>query len=405
MFKNTCKVTTNNFHIVWKAFLYMFVCGLAVGALGYVTLLPLFQKLQEVGWFGQVNAFFTTMYTSPKEVAESFADTSSMLGSVILNNTHAFWWNYLLFAIVFCVLYNVLHNINIYTIGEVVNSQMSSNIKDGYSNKLVVSLKKSIGYSFVKLLVSIPFWLLGFCFFYFYLLLAKSFLSSILLLSPLLLLWMLLASLHITVLSGVMPCLINEQVSVRKSFGRGFDIIAPMFGRVFSNAFVLVLIMFLVNLVFGVFTLGAALVVTVPCSLVAMSAFQLVTYYTCTRRRYYIAENMIVEPVVRTKGVKVASLQISPAQEQQKPLVYAQSQTAVYQAEMQKLPEPLAPSKVLVHHVKPEIEQMPTYTFAPQPAKQQAPAILYKQALKKAEKPETKETLQKPEKSTKPENK
>lgn len=381
MFKNTCKVITNNFNIVWKIFLYMFICGIAVGALGYVTLLPLFRELSRAGWFSQVDALFTNIYTSPKQVVESFNATSSMFGSVVFHNFSSFWWNYLLFAIVFCVLYNVLHNIGFYTVGAVVNSQMSSNIKDSFSNKLVVSLKHSIGYSFVKLLVSIPFWLLGFGFFYMYLLLAKSFISSILLLSPLLLLWMLLGALHITVLSGVMPAMVNETVSLKKSFARGFEVGAHDFGRIFSNAFVLVLLIFLVNLVFGVFTLGAALVLTVPLSLVAVSIYQLVVYYTCSHRRYYIADNMIVEPVVRKKGVKVATLQIAKPMQEEKPSVCAQSQTAVYQAEMQSLPQPLAPSKVILHHNQLTQEDMPTYTFAP--AKPQAAEAAQKQVAAK----------------------
>ena len=77
------------------------------------------------------------------------------------------------------------------------------------------------------------------------------------------------------------------------------------FSKVFSNAIILVLTIIIVNVIIGVFSVGAGLFITIPASMVLVVIFELISYYTTTKQRYYLSPTIIVDTTATGKIEKV----------------------------------------------------------------------------------------------------
>ncbi|MBQ3158350.1 MAG: hypothetical protein IJB98_01505, partial [Clostridia bacterium] len=116
-----------------------------------------------------------------------------------------------------------------------------------------------------------------------------------------------IVSLIIVLLSAVEICFfsgmaskmldLNGNISAFKAFGQGIAITFKNFVRIFANSIIVVLTITFVNVFLGVFTLGVALLVTIPASMVFVCIFELTTYFNCKGYRYYLSSSVLATPL------------------------------------------------------------------------------------------------------------
>ena len=76
------------------------------------------------------------------------------------------------------------------------------------------------------------------------------------------------------------------------------------FAKVFSNAIIVTITIFFVNIFLGVFTVGAGLIITLPTSMVFICIFNLTSYFGSCGERYYLSETVIVNNSTSDKEIK-----------------------------------------------------------------------------------------------------
>lgn len=297
MLRNTFKLLGNNFVVVWKQLLYMFIISLITVGLSALLALPVINLVRSTGWFGDFDEFISLFYTNPSMVAEGFRILSTDLWRLLFDNIAGYWLNYILILVILLFLIKMFFSISYYSIGCLIDGKMSAFASYSYTNKLVSNLRENISYSFFNYLCSIPFFFLYLLFGYIYGKLANNLISAVVMLPLLAMVFVVIRSVKITLLAGMLPAMISDGVKGSSAASVGFRRTIPKFWKTFSSSLVLVLVEFVLVLVFGIFTLGVGLVVVLPLIPVLETIFSFIVYYTSTKKRYYLNENLIVNPL------------------------------------------------------------------------------------------------------------
>ena len=73
-------------------------------------------------------------------------------------------------------------------------------------------------------------------------------------------------------------------------------ILKRRFLQTYGNAFALVLTIVFLNVFGGVFTYGVGLIITVPVTLLLLSTFGMVAYYSASGQKYYLDPHNVMAP-------------------------------------------------------------------------------------------------------------
>lgn len=298
-YKNSLKLLTNNFSVVWKQLLYILAIILIIAPITYGVSSPIIDLLKSEGVVSEFGLIFETIYTQPSEVITAISTACLHLGSVILGNFGSIWLSLFATFLVCVVVYGLLKDISNYNISSVMYMQMTSYVSIGYTRNLISTLGQSIRFSFVKMLCKIPFAILKLLVLYAYFRIVNNWLTIIIGLFVVTLILVFLFSVEICFFSGFAGKMLdlNGNISAFKALGQGMSITFKNFARVLANAVIVVLTITFVNLFLGVFTLGVALLITIPASMVFVCIFELTTYFNCKGDRYYLTSTILATPV------------------------------------------------------------------------------------------------------------
>ena len=297
MFKNTFKLFAAGFINVWKQLLYMFIIILISVGLTILLALPVVEYIKASGFNEMMEEFISSVYVEPEHFAENFSNVVTELWHLIGSGFHIYWANYLIIILLLVFVIKMMYNISYYAIGCVVDGKMSSFVDYSYTNKLVANFKANISYSFFNYIISIPFYFAMVGAGYIYGKLANNLISALAALPLLGFMILVIRVFMKTLFVGMIPCMVTDGVKARHSFIAGIKKIKPIFFKVLSNEVLLSLIEFGAILFFGIFTLGAGLIIVIPMIPVLETTFSFVCYYTATKKRYYLNENLVVNPL------------------------------------------------------------------------------------------------------------
>lgn len=300
-YKNSVKLFSSNFNLVWKQLAFGCVCSVLVALLSLLLALPTIRLLQTENWFETCNNLFKVVYTTPVEINATFKDIILSLANILSANFGSYWFSYIGFCLSAIILPMFLAGISRYTLCVLTNNKISSLANVGYTNTLITNLGKASIYSLIKLLIDLAFSIVIVLLFCLYLALAKGVLLTVLLVVIFLTITVVLLSLKLVLTSSFAPLMVEEKLPVLKAFRKGVKINFSNFGRTLSNAIILILTILFVNVFLGVFTIGVGLFITLPATAVILSIFMVINYYTITGRRYYLTESLIVEPKTTTE--------------------------------------------------------------------------------------------------------
>lgn len=297
IYRNSTKVLMNNFNLVWKQLLYILFSLCIVFGLTYLCALPVLDMLKKANWFVDVRELLESVYISPKDFLQAFNGVTSNFLVLIKNNFENLWVNYLLIIFVVLFVSMMLIHMSVYVNSEIIDSKMSSITKLGFISTLFSRFWKSMKYAFVKIICDIPFLFLEVVSVFLYVFLAKNWLSSIVLFPILVMLLVFIISLKNTLFSCFTAEIIyNKKRSTWKCLARAVNRLKTSFGAILSNYIILSLTIVLINVVVGLFTLGAGLLVSIPASIIWTVSMGLTIYYINEKKRFYVSENTIVDP-------------------------------------------------------------------------------------------------------------
>lgn len=296
-FKNSFLVCFNNFMLVWKQFLFTLIVLLIVSFATYELLVPIINLLKINGWVSELQQLFNLAITSSNGFWVELKSLFDSLWIIVFSNFSSIWGSSIGLAILLLLVPTVCYSISYYTITDVLNGKLSFWAKYGYLRKMVSNLKNSILYSIFVCIYSIPFTALMFLVFYLYGFFANSLIAGILTVPVIILLVIGILALRKCFIVWFAPKLVQEDVKVSTAFVNAFIEGGKNFGKNFLQIGLMYLIEFFAVIVIGLFTLGAGLIVVIPAMPVLNSAFALVSYFSKNKQRYYMGENIIINPL------------------------------------------------------------------------------------------------------------
>jgi len=309
-YKNSVKLLTTNFSLVWKQLCYMLIICLAFVGISYGFAVPTINLLKETGVIDDFSTIFETIYTAPKDVIGALSDAFLNFTNVITKNFGKIWFSVLSTTILARLCYQIFKNISFYNLASVMHYQLTCFTSVGYTRNLISTLKQSIKYAFVRLIYTLPFTFLKLATIYVYFSVATTSFIIFVGLFVVSLTLILLSAIEMSFFTGLTGYSLehNGSGSNFKAFFKGNTYVLKKFHRVFSNAIIATITIIVVNIFFGVFTLGVGLLITLPATMLFKAIFELCSYFGVKGERYYLSSTIIATPLKSAENEDVNNI-------------------------------------------------------------------------------------------------
>ena len=294
IYKNSMKLLTSNFSFVWKQLAYTLIRLAIILGLTVLVSKPILDLLASQGFIDSLATMWGSVYTNTAQVFATSKETINKFFEIIIGNISSIWFYLILFFIVVVVINTFLKNVGKYTLTYVAHSNFTSLNNCGYAHSLVSNLGKICKYSLIKMLLDLPFAAIKVVFLLAYCSVLNNIVLSVVGISLLIIMYTLVYALQIALYHATAVQLISNNIipfkSIFKTYKKQKD-----FSKVFSNAIIVVLTIIIANAIFGIFSVGAGLLITIPASMVLTVIFELISFYSITGQRYYLSPTIIVD--------------------------------------------------------------------------------------------------------------
>lgn len=297
-YKNSLKLLTSNFALVWKQLAFVLVTLAISLLLSILVATPTINLLSAEGWFDRTKALFEAVYVTPNELNETAKGIVVSFFDIITSHFGGYFLSYIAFILTSVFVPMFLLGISEYTLCVLSSNILSSNVTLGYTNTMLTNFKSSSLYSLIKIVTNMVCYLIVGLIFGLYLKFAKGIVLTIILLMLLVAIVVAVFSFKLTFLSHIVSRMVEEPISTRKCVAKAFKVPSTHFWRTFSGAIIINLTIIAANLFFGVFTVFAGLLLTIPASMVLTALFMMTNYYNHNGKKYYLTPSLIVEPIV-----------------------------------------------------------------------------------------------------------
>ncbi len=300
--RNALRILMDNFSNTYKFLLYRVVTGALFIGLIYavlnIGLHIIFTSAEIKQIAGLIGEFFEALVSGNTSYLETFRETfmqactafiallgenvGSIVGSILL----------------ICLLYLVsrfLNGLALFAFGSILNDKMSLYTKTSFSAAYFKNLGRAMLYHVIYVPVSFLYDLLvlAFCWFVFFftpsLLFGWSIVSVLVGLSISIAAFLCLQTLKMTIVSAWVPATIAEKNGVIGGLKTCLKGTGKDFGGRFSNFLLSIYVIFILNIVCGLCTLGSALFISIPASYLFLLCLQFVCYYNDQNKKYYIS--------------------------------------------------------------------------------------------------------------------
>ncbi len=304
-FKRSVNLTADCFSSVFKLLLYRIVTGVIFFSLTYVIL---HLGLSEITGSAQFHAltslvgeFFRALTTGDVDVLSAFQETAHAalldMGELLGEHIASIAWS----IVGVCAMYllsRFFNGVAQFAVLDTMNDRLGSYARTRFSSAFFRNVGKGALYQVVYVPLAFVYDVLSLsaCWFFFFfipsLLPSWGALTVVFSLSLTLTALVCFQALKLTFISAWMPAMIVAG----KSMAAGLKETAHCgrsFGRRFAGYLVAAYCIVVVNVCFGLFTVGSGLLITVPLSFVFLLAMQLINYYETTGRKYFVGYNRI----------------------------------------------------------------------------------------------------------------
>ncbi len=294
IYKNSMKLLSSNFSLVWKHLAYTLI-RLAI-IIGLVLLVshPIVKLLRLEGFAYSLKVIGENLYTNFPAFFSSIKNAVLIFCDIIYAHMSQVWYSVILFFICIFGVNTFLKNAGKYVLSFVAHNKFTSLSKCGYMHTFITKFKDIFAYSAGRLIIDFPFMALKLLYFIAYIMVLDNLILSFVGISILIIVGTITSAAQFSLCHNfAAEKIINGNgaiKSVTSAFNNGKD-----YWRVFSNGIIVVLTIIVVNAVIGVFTVGAGLLITVPASMVLSVIYELVSYYCVRNQRYYLSPSIIVD--------------------------------------------------------------------------------------------------------------
>lgn len=293
-YKNSFKLLTNNFSIVWKQLLYLLLISVFSLGIAYCIFLPVMDILISEGVISQFTEIFETIYTSPRDIVTACKDAFLNLTKVLSANFSKVGVN-IIFALFFAkFIFDILKYMSYYNATSVLYMKLTSFLDVGYTRNFISTIGSSIRYALARVVYNLPFDIIVVLLFYAFFIFINGTITIIIGLFVFITLLVVLLACKISLFTPHATYMIENQTPAFKSLFKGHKKISKNFIKIFSNSIIVVISIIFANISIGVFTIGAGLIITLPTSLIFVCIFNLTSYLGACGERYYLSETLII---------------------------------------------------------------------------------------------------------------
>lgn len=296
IYKNSMKLLASNFSLVWKHLLFTIVRLVVVLLLLVLISNPIVRLLKVQGFAESVAKIGESLYTNANLFFPAIKQSINLFCSIISDNIATVWYSVILFFFVMIVVNNFIKNTGKYVLSYICHNNFTSISKCGYLNALVSERKNIFKYSISKFLFDLPFMALKILYIVIYYYMLSSTLLGVVGITLMIVLFTVTNASQMALCNNFAVEQIIKGQNPLKSVTRAYVSIKDYL-KVFSNGIIIVLTIIVTNAIIGVFTVGAGLLITLPASMVLSVIFELVSYYTINKCRYYLSPTIIVDTI------------------------------------------------------------------------------------------------------------
>lgn len=313
-FRNALTILFTHIGYVVKILVWILISLIITAAVGVAILIPLWRvfaattNVEVVGqallnsltyvWRGSVNFRVAIYDIVPQFLAVLRALAQNPGATVGLVFT----------LILLYSIYSFIMGLSYYTIADIINKLMASNLRFGFASNMALNFKKCCEYSAARLLITLPIDIICVCL---GLLIAYGLFSviKIFVLPVMLVIIILFCSLRALLFSGWLPrVLYHPEERVYTSFSRAFPFVKANLGGLFKAYFVTFSCVYLLSAVLSVPTGGLIILVLPSIYYFLLRAVELVGYYKTKGYSFYIDGCTVVDTVEYGLASKTADM-------------------------------------------------------------------------------------------------
>ena len=304
-FKHSVSVTINNFSDVLKLLLYKLATGVVFCSIAYVILSLGLKSITGSGEYraliSEISSFINALFTGKTEVLQEFqstiGDTFRNFMNIVSSHTGAIVGCLVGVGLVY-LFSRFVNGLSTFAVGNSINDRMSAFARTRFSQAFFRGMGKAALYQLIYVPISFVYDALSVtaCLLLFIhvpaLLFPHRLLTFLFGVSLCVTGIVCLQALKLTIISAWMPKIITDGLPVGAAFRASFTL-RKEFGRRFVGFLMAVYCIIGINVFAAVFTVGSALLITVPMSSVFILSMQFVNHYRANGKKYFVSINTI----------------------------------------------------------------------------------------------------------------
>lgn len=300
-FKYSLSILFSNMGYVLKLMLWILVCVLIVGALGAGLMIPICDWISDTVDFGgsvatitgSLSAVWTGKLNMRGAALQLVPAVSELLGTLCANSAQAG-----VFFIVIIFLYALIHfavALTFYSLADIVNNLMSSNMRFGFASNMALNFKKNVKFALCKLVISLPLDV-GFFALFTTIVLALYSLIEVGMVPILFVITVTFASFRTLLFSGWLPRLLyHPGERVFTALARSLYYVKVNFGGLMKSFVLLFICMYLFIYVFLIPTGGLIVLILASVYCVFLRVIELVGYFKTNQYNFYVDATTVIE--------------------------------------------------------------------------------------------------------------
>ncbi len=306
-FRNSIRLLMGNFKNAYKILLYNLVVIVITGALAaalvYPELRDIIKSPEMSALFSDIKSFFKAIASGNSEYLVGFKAHFTGAGGTVRSLVallRAEMANIIFAVIAIAFIYIVerfLNTLCFFTMGDLLDDRMATYGETKFSDSFIRNLGKASVYSitYVPIVFVFDALMLATCYFLFFYLF--SFFGMLISLFLSVTFIVVCQAFKLTWTSMWMPAMITDKQTLRQAMSHKDKTTRKQRQSMFLTYITTVYVIIIVNVAAALFTMGSALLITVPASYFLFICEQFVNYYTVKGKKYFVSyESVVVNP-------------------------------------------------------------------------------------------------------------
>ncbi|MCM1438425.1 MAG: hypothetical protein NC131_04345 [Roseburia sp.] len=303
-FKHAFHVFVDNFSTTYKLLVYRLITLAITIGLSCAVLVPAVGCIADTVQYTALKTSFSTLWSDifalNLENLQTSADAVKSASGAFKGMLSDKSWLVAVVAVCMCAVFFIdrfMVNVGNYVTGALIHDKMVMHTNTPFTYTLFKNIKKACLYSIIY--TPIAFVYDALCLVIMWAIISMGFKGlSVTLIKIFLvaILFLVFSAVKYTFITDWLPSLIHSKMNNGKAIAYTFLRKGKRTGAVLSNALVLKLIVFALNVAAGLFTFGAGLLLTMPASSLILLSYNFVNYFDANEYKYFVDAYTVIGP-------------------------------------------------------------------------------------------------------------